>query len=156
MGRSTFNGRDHEREIVGTCQPFPANISVTEHDSKGFEVDFIRDQGCRIKIFFRSSCMYVTKNNQKQSLTQNAKPYEKKHKTQNTPNEKHREKTNTHDNTNISYSNKQQMRCLTSSKREQDRRLRMFCSSRRGLFAFSAAFIKRSLGFLSPCCWRRR
>ena len=62
-GRSTFNGRDHDREIVGTCQPFPAKISVTEQNAEGFEegqapkqinfeVDFIRDQGRRIEKIF--------------------------------------------------------------------------------------------------------
>ena len=36
-GCSTFNGQDHDREIVGTCQPFPAKISVTELTTEGFE-----------------------------------------------------------------------------------------------------------------------
>jgi hypothetical protein len=67
LGRSTFNGRDHDQEIVGTCQPFPAKFSVTELNAEGFEEgqaprqmkefedDLIRDQGRRKEIFFRSS-----------------------------------------------------------------------------------------------------
>lgn len=36
-GRSTFNGWDHDQEIVGMCQPFLAKISVTELDAERFE-----------------------------------------------------------------------------------------------------------------------
>ena len=36
-GRSTFNVQDHGREVVGTCQPFPAKILVTKQKAEGFE-----------------------------------------------------------------------------------------------------------------------
>jgi hypothetical protein len=37
-GCSTFNGWDHDREIVGMCQPFPAKFSETKQKAEGFEV----------------------------------------------------------------------------------------------------------------------
>ena len=78
---------------MGTCQPFPMKISVTELDAEGFqeaqapkqkenEVDFIHYQGRRSEIFFRSRCMLMTRwAENKQEREQTRSTTQSKHNT---------------------------------------------------------------------------